>query len=162
MSQLCNVWSANMLQICLFLMKLNFSEYFLLSSHILTHICTFFSWQCQNTLITLVSMHLRGIIFILHACTPPSRHHETDGRKTKRKDVTKQKTTDWNEEKRSDGVSCLQSSCSSLPGFSYCLSLLQLRTLYQPKMSLFDWCVNEQLRQILLILPLSLIVFDLN
>lgn len=46
--------------------------------------------------------------------------------------------------------------------FSYSLSLLQLGALYQPKMSLFDWCVYDQLRQILLILPLSLIVFDLN
>lgn len=77
---------------------------------------------------------------------------------------------EWNGKKRCVSVSCLQTLCSPLPGFSHFITLLQLGTLYQPKM--FDilgvrlnnelslWCIKEQLGQIPLILPLTLIVFD--
>ena len=63
-------------------------------------------------------------------------------------------------------------SVSYLQRVSDFLSLLLLGTLYQPNMCLFDvlgmrlnnqlslWCVQEQLGQILLILPLTLIVFE--
>lgn len=64
-------------------------------------------------------------------------------------------------------------SVSYLQRFSYFLTLLPLWTLYQPKMCVFDvleielnnqpslLCVQEQLGQILLILHLTLLVFDI-
>lgn len=70
-------------------------------------------------------------------------------------------------------VSDLQRLCGALPGYSYFRSLMLLGTLHQPKVLVFDvlgtrlknqlslWCVYEQLVQILLSLPLSLIVFDI-
>lgn len=52
----------------------------------------------------------------------------------------------WNRQKggfeRCVSVSYLQWPCRPLPGFSYFLSLLPLRTLYQPNMLVFDYLVR--------------------
>ena len=127
-----------------------------------------------------------GLFFIFRHCMPPSRHHRTDfnlsvhithGRRSETKQRCQKMGTDreadWNGEKRLVSVSYQQRACSPLPGFSYFLTLSLFGTFYQPNMWLFDiwgmrlncqlslWSVWEQLGQILLILPLGLIVFEL-
>lgn len=81
---------------------------------------------------------------------------------------------DWDGENRRVSVWYLQTLQPSAWIFVLTQFLVVLGMLHQPKMSAFDvlrmrlshqftlWCVHKQLGQILLVLPLGLIVFELH
>ena len=74
-----------------------------------TDICSSYSLNFLNRLVTLVWMYLWWII--PRHCTPPSQYHMADFDVWRHNGVKPDRQGDWNGKKRRVGVSYLQRSC---------------------------------------------------